>query len=287
MDAGTMRVDANISIRPRGSSEMNTKVEVKNMNSIRHLGDAIAYEIQRQTACVKTGEAIVLHTRLWDPEKRVTTMMRGKFEGPCVPDPSVPTIMISEAWIDEMKSCLPEMPGKKVERFVSRFGLPRDEAVLMSSERDLSEYFEAVVEQKVPPRLASHWVATQLLPSVRERQQTLAETPVTPVRLAGLLSMLSRDEVNANSAKVVLNKLFKNDDSPETIVETCGFHQVSNTDELEGLVDQVLQAHAAAVTDFRNGQTKAMGFLVGQAMQASRGKANPKLVREILMKRLG
>jgi len=287
MEAGTMRVDANISIRPRGSSEMNTKVEVKNMNSIRHLGDAIAYEIQRQTACVKTGEAIVLHTRLWDPEKRVTTMMRGKFEGPCVPDPSVPTIMISEAWIDEMKSSLPEMPGKKVERFVSRFGLPRDEAVLMSSERDLSEYFEAVVEQNVPPRLASHWVATQLLPSVRERQQALAETPVTPVRLAGLLSMLSRDEVNANSAKVVLNKLFENDDSPETIVETCGFHQVSNTDELEGLVDQVLQAHAAAVTDFRNGQTKAMGFLVGQAMQASRGKANPKLVREILMKRLG
>jgi aspartyl-tRNA(Asn)/glutamyl-tRNA(Gln) amidotransferase subunit B len=286
MESGSMRVDANISIRPRGTDQLNTKVEVKNMNSIRHLGDAIAYEINRQTASLASGEPIVLHTRLWDPEKRVTVSMRGKFEGPCIPDPSVPTIVVSEAWKSEMLEKLPEMPGRKADRFQRQYSLNLEEAFAMSAERDLSEYFEAVVSQQVAPRTVTHWMATQLLPAMRERNQSFSDTPVTPVRFAGLLALLECDAINANAAREVLARLFESDQMPGAIVEQYGYRQVSDTDQLEGIVDQILAANPAAVSDYRNGAAKAMGFLVGQAMQASKGKANPKLIREILTRKL-
>jgi len=286
MESGTMRVDANISIRPRGSSVMNTKVEVKNMNSVRHLGDAISYEIKRQIASVQAGEDIVLHTRLWDPEKGVTTPMRGKFEGPCIPDPSVPPILISESWRREIQSRLPEMPGQKMERFIRQYALNRDEALLMSSDKDLSEYFEAVVRAGIPARTVTHWLSTQLLPTLKERQLTPAGTAVTPLRFAALLSMLERDEINANSAREILNHLFENDLDPEAIVARQGYRQVSDAGELEGIVERILKENPSAVNDYRSGVGKAMGFLIGKAMQASGGKANPKLVREILTDKL-
>lgn len=286
MESGTMRVDANISIRPRGSSVMNTKVEVKNMNSVRHLGDAISYEIKRQIASVQAGEDIVLHTRLWDPERGVTTPMRGKFEGPCIPDPSVPPILISESWRREIQSRLPEMPGQKMERFIRQYALNRDEALLMSSDKDLSEYFEAVVRAGIPARTVTHWLSTQLLPTLKERQLTPAGTAVTPLRFAALLSMLERDEINANSAREILNHLFENDLDPEAIVARQGYRQVSDAGELEGIVERILKENPSAVNDYRSGVGKAMGFLIGKAMQASGGKANPKLVREILTDKL-
>ncbi|NVM21159.1 MAG: Asp-tRNA(Asn)/Glu-tRNA(Gln) amidotransferase subunit GatB [Desulfobacterales bacterium] len=286
MEQGTLRVDANVSLRPCGTDQLNTKVEIKNMNSIRNIGDAIAYEIDRQARCLKAGEEIVLHTRLWDPEKGVTAPMRAKFEGPCVPDPSVPQIVISDEWLNEMRSRLPEMPGRKVERFVDQYGLTREQAVLMSSERELSEYFEAVVNQEIPACTVAHWIATQLLPALKERSQTFIDTPISAERFAGLLAMLERDEVNANSAKEVLARLFETDQTPRAIVEESGFRQVSDTAELEVLVDQVLAANPSAAEGFRNGRKKVLGFLIGQAMSVSQGKANPKLIREILIGRL-
>jgi aspartyl-tRNA(Asn)/glutamyl-tRNA(Gln) amidotransferase subunit B len=286
MESGSMRVDANISIRPRGTDQLNTKVEVKNMNSIRHMGDAIAYEINRQTACLVAGDPIVLHTRLWDPEKRVTVYMRGKFEGPCIPDPMVPQTVVTEAWKNEMFLKIPEMPARKADRFGQQYGLTREESLAMSAERDVSEYFEAVVNRQVTPRTATHWIATQLLPAMRERNQSFADTPVTSVRFAGLLGLLERDAINANAARDVLARLFESDQMPEAIVERHGYRQVSDAGQLEKIVDQILAANPAAVSDYRNGASKAMGFLVGQAMQVSKGKANPKLIREILTGKL-
>ena len=286
MEAGTMRVDANISLRPKGTDGLNTKVEVKNMNSIRHLGDAISHEISRQSACLKSGEAIVLHTRLWDPDKCITVFMRGKFEGPCVPDPSVPQIAVTEEWKNGMRARLPEMPGSKAERFSRQYGLTREEAVLMSAERDVSEYFEEVVKTRVPPRTGAHWLATQLLPALRERNQTISDTRVTPHRFAGLLTMLEKNEVNANAAKEVLRHLFESDQTPSEIVEQFGFRQFSDTGQLEKIVDEVLAANPGAVNDYRNGLEKAMGFLIGRAMQASGGKGNPKIIKEMLIKKL-
>ena len=286
MEAGTMRIDANISLRPKGSDQFNTKVEVKNMNSIRHVGDAVAHEIERQGAALAAGEAIVLHTRLWDPEKSITVPMRGKFEGPCIPDPTVPPIVVSEAWQEELLARLPEMPTRKAERFKSQYGLTADEALFMSAERDQAEYFEALVGLKITPRTAAHWLSTQLLPALKERRQSPAETPVTPARLAALLAIMEREEINANAARAVLARLFESDRDPAAIVAEEGFRQVSDSDELAGIVQQVLAANPAAVEDYRNGAAKAVGFLIGQVMQASKGKANPKRVREILTAKL-
>jgi aspartyl-tRNA(Asn)/glutamyl-tRNA(Gln) amidotransferase subunit B len=285
MEQGSMRVDANISIRPAGYDEFNTKVEVKNMNSIHNVGDAIAYEIERQTKCLDAGEPILLHTRLWDPEKKVTLPMREKFEGPCIPDPSVPPITISEEWLNKLRSRLPEMPGRKAARFTGQYGLNRDEAALMSSERELSEYFETVTRLAVSPRVAVHWISTQLMPLMKDNNQTFTDTTVTPERLASLIYMLEHDEINAKSAREVLAKLFSTDSKPEAIVEDFGFRQVSDTDALATLIDSVLAKNPQAVSDLKAGTQKAMGFLIGQAVQASKGKANPKLIREILLKK--
>lgn len=286
MEKGTMRCDANISLRPAGSDGLNTKVEVKNMNSIRHVGDAIAYEIKRQTECYRTGEPILLHTRLWDPEKRVTTAMRSKFEGPCVPDPSVPPILVTDAWLEELAARLPEMPNQKARRFVEQYRLNRDEAVLMSSDRHLSDFFEAVVQLDIQARTVAGWLATQMLPALKERSLTIADSPVTPGRFAALVRLVLKDEINANSAKTVLSELFSSAESPEAIVDRLGFRQVSDTGLLESIVARVLAEHASAVENYKNGNKKSIGFLVGQAMRASRGNANPKLVQEMLQERL-
>lgn len=286
MEAGTMRVDANISIREPGSNAMNTKVEIKNMNSIRHLGDAIAYEIERQKASLAAGEAIVLHTRLWDPEKGATLPMRGKFEGPCVPDPSVPEIVVTGEWIGRMRGLLPEMPAVKAARFQRDYGLTRDLAASLAGERDLSDYFEGVTRRSVPPRTAAHWIMTQYLPALRERQLPISGNPLTPERFADVLQRLEKDEINANAAREVLARLFESDEAPDAIIEQGGFRQVSDAASLENMVEHVLGSHPSAISDYRSGQGKALGFLIGQVMQASSGKANPKRVREILMSKL-
>ncbi|MBN2573069.1 MAG: Asp-tRNA(Asn)/Glu-tRNA(Gln) amidotransferase subunit GatB [Deltaproteobacteria bacterium] len=287
MENGTMRVDANISVRPRGTSQMNTKVEVKNMNSVRHVGDAIAYEFARQRAAVEAGEAVVLHTRLWDPDKKATLPMRAKFEGPCVPDPSVPVIALSREWIEAMRSRLPEMPAARAERFVAQHGLSADEATFLSADPDVARYFEALVGEGIAPRMALHWLGTQLLPAVKERGQELAATKVPAPRLAVLLKLLARDEINANVARKVLGAMFDSDDAPEAIVEAGGYRQVSDAKELDLLIDKVMVEKKLTAADLQGGQGKAMGFLIGQVMQASGGKANPKKIRELLAKKLG
>lgn len=287
MENGTMRVDANISIRPKGTDQMNTKVEVKNMNSVRHVGDAIAHEISRQSACVQSGEAVILHTRLWDPDKKVTVPMRAKFEGPCVPDPMVPVIELTPEWIETMRSRLPEMPAARAERFITRYGLTREEATFLSSDPEVAGYFDALIGQGIAPRTAMHWLTTQLIPVVKDRGQELSKTPVTPARFAVLLKMLSQEEINANAAREVLVHLFDSDEAPEAIVSARGFRQLSDSASLDALIDTVLNAQPEAVAKVRGGQSKAMGFLMGQVMQASGGKANPKRVRELLAEKLG
>lgn len=287
MEQGTLRVDANISLRPEGSDVLNTKVEVKNMNSIRNVADAIAYEIKRQTECIEKGEPVVLHTRLWDPDKRVTSPMRGKFSGPCVPDPSVPRIVVTAEWLDMVKKRLPEMPVQKENRFSKEYGLTPEEAAGMSQERDVSEFFEDVVGQKVPARKVANWMTTHLIPALRDRNQTIRETYITEKRFAAMIAMLESGVINAHAAKEVLLQLLSSDESPDEIVEKGHFRQVSDTTELDELIDRILADHPSDVEDYRKGNAKVMGFFMGLAMKASKGKANPKLLKEILTKRLG
>ena len=287
MEQGTLRVDANISMRPVGSDAFNTKVEVKNMNSIRNVAEAIAYEIKRQTESIEKGEPIVLHTRLWDPDKRVTLPMREKFSGPCVPDPSVPRIVVTPDWLDKIQMRLPEMPVQKANRFLKDYGLTPEEAAGMSQERDMSEFFEEVVRKGLPVRRVASWIVTHLMPALRDRNQTIRETTITTNRFAELLTMLESGVINAHAGKEVLLQLLSDDQSPEEIVEKGSLRQVSDTAELEGLIDKILADHPSDAEEYRQGNAKIMGFFMGLAMKASQGKANPKLLKEILTKRLG
>ena len=286
MESGTMRADANISIRPKGTDQMNTKVEIKNMNSVRHVGDALAHEISRQSTAVRSGEAITEHTRLWDADKKTTLPMREKFEAPCIPDPSIPEIIIQPDEISAWRAQLPEMPAALAERFVKQYGLSTEEATYLGSDPETASYFEELIRHGVAARTAMHWVSTQLLPALRQRNLELTHSPVTPQRLARLLAMLAADEINAAAARDVLSLMFDSDAPPDDIVKARGLGQVSDTDELATLVERVLSEHTAAVADFKSGQAKAMGFLIGQVMQASGGKANPKVIKEMLARTL-
>lgn len=286
MEKGTMRADANISIRKPGSGEMNTKVEVKNMNSIRHVGDAIGYEIQRQAESLNRGEPIVLHTRLWDPDKQVTTAMREKFAGPCVPDPSVPAIQMDQQWLEAIQQNLPEMPPHKASRFVETFGLTAADAQLISQERDTAEFFEAAVSQNLPPAKVSNWIISHLLPGLRDHQLSLSDTPLTPARFSGLLSLLDTEKINAAAAREILLQMLTKDAEPEILMKTAGLEQVSDDDALGDLVDKIIADHPSDAADFKNGNPKVVGFLMGLAMKASKGKANPKRMKEILTEKL-
>jgi aspartyl-tRNA(Asn)/glutamyl-tRNA(Gln) amidotransferase subunit B len=287
LEQGTLRVDANISLRPCGTDLLNTKVEIKNMNSIRSVGDAIDYEIVRQTGCLEKGDPIVLHTRLWDPDKRVTAPMRAKFEGPCVPDPAVASIVVSDTWLDALRQQLPEMPGRKAARLMATYGLTPDEAAAMSAERDLSELFEAVAQNGVTPRKVAGWITAQLAPILRERNLTVNRTCLTAERFAALLTALEKERITPQAAREVLAQLLDSNAAFDEIVEKGRFCQLSDTAELAALIEQVLAAHPSDVQDFRNGNAKVQGFLMGQAMKASQGKANPKRLKELLAQRLG
>ena len=286
MEQGTMRVDANISLRPAGTNEFNTKVEVKNMNSIRNVGDAIDYEIRRQTESIAKGDKIVLHTRLWDPDRMVTSPMRGKFAGPCIPDPAVSKIVINEDWLNEMQAKLPEMPDKKVGRFIKEYKITQDEAVLMSSELELSEYFEDVVRKGASPRMAAHWLSSQMATCLKEQGLSIGESPVSAEDFAQLLVMIMENRITANAAKKVLVKLFDTDKSPRQIVVDLNLNQVSDKMELEALVDKILAENTDAIESLRSGKAKAMGFLIGQAMRESKGRANPKVIQDIINSKL-
>jgi len=286
LEQGTMRVDANISLRIPGTEALNTKVEVKNMNSIRNVGDAIAYETVRQAQCLERGDSITLHTRLWDPDQRVTTAMREKFAGPCVPDPSVPVIRMDEAWLAAIRKRLPEMPAAKAQRLAAAYDLVPQQAVAMSQEPDVADFFEAAVGRGVAPHQAAAWITTHLMPALRDRNQALGETRLTPDRFAGLLSLLDQERIHAGAAREVLLLMLGKEGTPEEIVAEGGFLQVSDAAELETLVDNVLANHPTDVADFRKGNPKVFGFLMGLAMKASQGKANPRRLKELLSERL-
>jgi aspartyl-tRNA(Asn)/glutamyl-tRNA(Gln) amidotransferase subunit B len=286
LEKGSMRVDANISIRTQGTCVLNTKVEVKNMNSIQHVGDAIAYELKRQSQCLDKNEPILLHTRLWDPEKQVTSPMRGKFSGPCVPDPTVPRIMIEDTWLSTIKAKLPEMPTLKVERFIASYGLTRDEALIMSQERELSEFFEKAVHDYFQPRKAVNWIIAHLVPALKDQEKSITESPLTPERFQALLCMQDQDEINTNAAKEVLLRMVSEDKSPEKIVEEQGFRQVSDTDALEIIVNRILTDNPSGIKEYQSGNMKVLGFFMGQAMKATQGKANPKVLKDLFIRKL-
>jgi aspartyl-tRNA(Asn)/glutamyl-tRNA(Gln) amidotransferase subunit B len=285
MEEGSFRCDANISVRPIGVNTLGTRTELKNMNSFKHVENALACEIERQGSLIEDGKEVVQETRLWDPAKGITVSMRSKEEAHdyrYFPDPDLLPLVIDEQWVEEIRRSLPELPAAKKSRFITDYDLPSYDAELLTGSRALADYFEACVNHFREPKTVSNWVKGSLLAALNAENKTIEQTPVTPERLAELLRLIDTGVISGKLAKTVFDEMVSSGKAPEAIVREKGLVQISDTDAIAEVIQQVLAGHPKEVSDYKGGKTKLLGFFVGQVMKATRGKANPKMVNEIL-----
>jgi aspartyl-tRNA(Asn)/glutamyl-tRNA(Gln) amidotransferase subunit B len=290
MEEGSLRCDANISLRSRGATLLGTKVEVKNMNSFRNVQRALEFEARRQAAALAAGERIVQETRLWDADHGSTRSMRTKefaHDYRYFPEPDLVPLHIDAAWVDELRAALPELPQARRQRFVSQYGLPAYDAAVLTQSRALADYYEQAVAAFPHPKTVSNWVMSELLREIpAEDERAIAAAPVPPGRLAGLLRLVEDGTISGKIAKDVFDKMVQGGEDAEAIVRREGLSQISDTAELQRIVTEVVAANVKAVEDFRKGKTSAAKALVGQVMKATGGKANPALVNQLLQEKL-
>ena len=288
MEEGSLRCDANVSMRPVGTDELGTKVEIKNMNSVRSLERALAFEISRQTKTLEAGEAIVQETRHWNEDAGATASMRSKeeaFDYRYFLEPDIPAIEPSTEWIEDLRAGLPELPRARRHRYVAEHGLKPEVARVLVADRASSALFEETVALGADPTAAANWI-TQDLAGLANKHGAAAAARVTPQHLADLLTLLADDTISGAGAKQSLEEAVETGDKIDAIVERAGLRQVSDTGELGAIVDEVLAANDDAAQKFRAGNESVIGFLVGQVMKASGGSANPKLAQQLLRERL-
>jgi len=290
MEEGSFRCDANISLRRRGATEYGTKVEIKNMNSFRNVQHALDYEITRQTRALETGERIVQETRLWDPDKARTVSMRSKefaHDYRYFPEPDLPPLDVEAPWIEAIRATLPELPAVRRGRFMEAYGLGAYDADLLTGSRALADYFESTVRACGKPKAAANWVLNELLRELPgDHERALAECPIPPANLADLITLVEDGTISGRIAKDVFEKMYRSREDARTIVSREGLTQVADAGELSAVVDQVLAQHAKVVEDWKNGKRAARGFLVGQVMKATAGKASPAVVNSLLDEKL-
>jgi aspartyl-tRNA(Asn)/glutamyl-tRNA(Gln) amidotransferase subunit B len=290
MEEGSLRCDANISLRSRGATLLGTKVEVKNMNSFRNVQRALEFEARRQAAALAAGERIVQETRLWDADHGSTRSMRTKefaHDYRYFPEPDLVPLHIDAAWVDELRAALPELPQARRQRFVSQYGLPAYDAAVLTQSRALADYYEQAVAAFPHPKTVSNWVMSELLREIpAEDERAIAAAPVPPGRLAGLLRLVEDGTISGKIAKDVFDKMVQGGEDAEAIVRREGLSQISDTAELQRIVTEVVAANVKAVEDYRKGKTSAAKALVGQVMKATGGKANPALVNQLLQEKL-
>jgi aspartyl-tRNA(Asn)/glutamyl-tRNA(Gln) amidotransferase subunit B len=290
MEEGSFRCDANISLRRRGATEYGTKVEIKNMNSFRNVQHALDYEIIRQTRALETGERIVQETRLWDPDKARTVSMRSKefaHDYRYFPEPDLPPLDVEAPWIEAIRATLPELPAARRGRFMEAFGLGAYDADLLTGSRALADYFESAARACGKPKAAANWVLNELLRELPgDDERALAGCPIPPANLADLITLVEDGTISGRIAKDVFEKMYRSGEDARTIVSREGLTQVADAGELSTVVDQVLTQHAKVVEDWKNGKKAARGFLVGQVMKATAGKASPAVVNSLLDEKL-
>jgi len=289
LEEGSFRCDANVSIRPKAEEKFGTRTELKNLNSFKHVEKAIVYEISRQKETLLEGGHIVQETRLWDPAKNKTTSMRGKEEAHdyrYFPDPDLLPLVIDSEWIQRIKTSLPELPDQKKKRFMEQFDLPSYDAGLLTSDRELADYFEDCVRIFPQPKPVSNWVMGSLLGLLNARDKTIAESPVSPQNLANLLALIEKGVISGKIAKTVFDDMAQTGNTAEQIVEEKGLVQITDTGAIDTVVADIISNNPKEVAAYKNGKTKLLGFFVGQVMRATGGKANPKLVNAILKGKL-
>jgi aspartyl-tRNA(Asn)/glutamyl-tRNA(Gln) amidotransferase subunit B len=289
MEEGNLRCDANVSVRPAGASDLGIKTEVKNMNSFKNVQRALEYEIQRQTMLLKSGQSIVQETRLWDAEQGITLAMRGKEEAHdyrYFPEPDLVPLEISPAWVERVAASLLELPAERRRRFVEAYGLPEYDAAVLTASKALAEYFEECAQLHRDVKLVSNWIMSELLGYLNREGKDITESPVGPAQLAGLLKLIRDGVISGKIAKAVFEEMYQTGKGPEAIVRERGLVQITDREELSRIVDQVLAENPGPVSDFKGGKEKALTALVGAVMRATRGKANPQMINDLLRERL-
>ncbi len=293
MQKGLLRFEANVSVRPLGSQEFGTRVEIKNLNSFKALEEAVAYEIQRQISILESGGRVEQETLGWDETRRVTVPQRGKEEAHdyrYFPEPDLPPLVIEEAWLERVRQELPELPWEKYRRFQEVYGLPDYETAILTADRAVADYFEAAVKaarnQEVEPLKVAHWMVGEFFRLLNDRGWSIEEVPVPAEELASLLGYLQRGEINKNTAQRVLAEMFATGKTASVIIQEKGLRQVSDTDRIAQWVEEVLQAHPEEVAKYVKGKEGVANWLFGQVMRKARGQANPQVVREELLRRL-
>ena len=290
MQEGSFRCDANVSVRRAGSPTLGTRAEIKNLNSFRFLQQAIDFEVRRQIELVEDGGTVVQETRLYDPERDETRSMRSKEDAMdyrYFPDPDLLPLAIGREWIEEIARGMPELPGAMRERFVRDHGLPAYDAAVLTGSKGLAAYYEAVAAAVPDRKAAANWIMGEVSAALNSAQIDIAASPVGPAQLAGLIGRVLDGTINNKTAKEVFAALWNGEgDSADAIIEARGLKQISDAGAIEKLIDEVLATHPGPVAEFRAGKEKAFNSLVGQCMKATRGKANPQQVNEILRRRL-
>ncbi len=284
MEEGSFRCDANVSVRPFGSESFGVKTELKNMNSFKHVQRALAYEIERQITILEQGGEIVQETRLWDETKGVTRSMRGKEEAHdyrYFPDPDLVPIIIEESWIKEIEKALPELPDAKKERFIKEYGLPPYDAEVLTSAKELADYFESVVKEDVNPKMASNWIMSELLGKLHQDKKDITQCPVSPKHMAELIQLIEKGTISGKIGKAVFEEMYNTGKSPQKIVEEKGLMQITDENILRKLAEEIIAANPKQVEMYRAGKEKILGFFIGEMMKKTKGRANPQLANKI------
>jgi len=289
MEQGSLRCDANVSLRPVGSEKLGTKTEIKNMNSFRALQRAVEYEIERQREVLEEGGKIVQETRTWDETKGVTESMRTKETATdyrYYPDPDLLPIVVDPQWVEEIRASLPELPDAKKERLIKELGLSAYDAGIITGSLALAEFFDRTVALFNEPKTVANWIMGEYLRLLNAEGQEVQESKVTPEKMAALLESQAAGKISGKMAKVVFEEMFNTGKDPAEIIKEKGMVQISDTGALAAIIDKVIAANPQSVEDYRAGKEKAIGFLVGQVMKETKGQANPGVVNELLKQKL-
>lgn len=289
MEEGSLRCDANVSVRPRDSKILGTKTEIKNLNSFRFLQKALDYEIQRQVKVVSGGGVVEQETRLWNEDSQRTTVMRAKEEAHdyrYFPEPDLLSIEISREYLEDIKINIPELPGQKKRRIIDQYGLTEEDAFLITQTPQLADYFEDVVRAYYQPKSVFNWMMGELAYYLKRDNQSIVDCTVKSQSLAGLIRLIDEGKISGKMAKQIFEKMYRTGKDPDVIVGEEGLIQMSNTEELEIIVDQILESHPEKVSAYRDGKVGLLGFFMGQVMRKTNGQANPNIVNEILHSKL-
>jgi aspartyl-tRNA(Asn)/glutamyl-tRNA(Gln) amidotransferase subunit B len=289
MEEGSLRCDANVSVRPRGTEKLGTKVEIKNLNSFRFLQRALDYEIERQTKVLSEGGQIVQETRLWDESEGRTFLMRSKEEAHdyrYFPEPDLLPLKLDPGWIAQLQAGLPELPGSKMQRFMEQYGLTVDDALLLTATPATATYFEECTHASGNPRASANWIMGDLAFVLKSTGKDIENSFILPGDLAALIRTIDTGEISGKIAKTVFEEMGRTGEKPASIIHRMGLVQVSDEASLGAIIDKILAANSRQLEEYRSGKTKVLGFFVGQAMKETKGQANPAVVNDLLQKKL-